>query len=360
MKKFIFSIIVILLILIAADRLLKIVEINSAKKELQARQSANQILTAKELQDYASATQFRLEPYTVFGLKPNFKSDTVNVNSLGLRGREIEKKGENTYRIIVLGGSAVFGGEVQNDNLTFCAVLEKELNNSKKLNNKNIEVVNAGVPAYMSMQELILLENKLLDLKPDMVIVFDGYNDVITSLKRDPRPNHPWWFSEIEKVYYTSISKLFMEKRLKKYRPTKMLLNWLENKKNKVENYQENHSAVEYYGRNLNMICHLCESYGMNTVVVFQPVLFFKKNITNNERKILEGDKTNYLKIAEKMCAKMRDAAEEKAALCGAQFIDGSSIFDDVKDDMFIDEVHFNQNGHNLIGRALSAKISSK
>ncbi|NQT22641.1 MAG: SGNH/GDSL hydrolase family protein [Candidatus Omnitrophica bacterium] len=357
MKSIIITTVAVLVIIISADRLLKLYENHVARQDIQKQCALNPGISAKQQVDYNRATQFRLEPYTVFGLKPNFKSDTVNINSLGLRGEGIQKERDDCYRIVVLGGSAVFGGSVSDDNHTFCKLLEKQI---KREANANVEVINAGIPAFISMQELILFEDKIIELKPDLVIVFDGFNDALTILKREKRPNYPWWFSEIEKIYYTSISRLFMEKRLRKYRPTKHLINWLDKRKNKGILYTVVPEAVDFYKRNLDMICHLAESYNIDVLLVFQPMAIYKKNLTENEKKIIRNLDSNYTKALSEMCNAEKEAMAYVAAKNNVSFADGASFFTGIHQNIFIDEVHFNQLGHEITAESLYEILCDK
>ena len=99
-----------------------------------------------------------------------------NLNSEGFRGPEFSKdKPDNTYRIIAVGGSTTFGSGVTNEN-TWPKILEKKLQNLSI--GKNIEVINAGIPAITSFNESKLIKEKLIHYKPDLIIVYDGMNDV--------------------------------------------------------------------------------------------------------------------------------------------------------------------------------------
>jgi len=356
MKKFLYAVIIVLAIAILADRLLKVYEKTEAARETGLQRSANPVLTAKQLEDYAAAAEYRLMPYMVFGLKPNFRSDTVNVNSLGLRGGEIKKKKESCYRIVVIGGSAVFGGSVPGDEMTFCGLLEKDL---KIKYGKNIEVINAGVPAFISMQELILLEDKIIAMEPDMIVIFDGFNDVLTILKREKRPNYPWWFSEIERIYYKSITKLFLEKRLQKYRPTKHILKWINKMKEKTREtrYDINTEQIAFYRRNLDLMCHLAGSYGIKVVLVFQPVIMYKEFASPAEREMISSLDQDYLEALVKMCDLAKVSMREVARDNNVSFIDGTKFFNGSKEYIFIDEVHFNQRGNKIVADLLADRI---
>ena len=114
--------------------------------------------------------------YTTMGLEPNQHSQTININSDGFRGPEISKeKQDNTYRIIVVGGSTTFGSGVKDDE-THPAHLQK-IFDSKELDFK-VEVINGGVPGAWSENEIRFIKEKMIDYEPDLFIVYDGVNDI--------------------------------------------------------------------------------------------------------------------------------------------------------------------------------------
>ncbi|MDD4201865.1 MAG: SGNH/GDSL hydrolase family protein [Candidatus Omnitrophica bacterium] len=107
---------------------------------------------------------------------PNYKNGLTSHNSLGYRGEEFSiKKPEGVFRIAILGGSTVYTEQVKDDTKTFPYLLEQIL--KKKYGYANVQVINAGVPGYNSWESLINLEFRVLDLSPDMVIIYHGVND---------------------------------------------------------------------------------------------------------------------------------------------------------------------------------------
>lgn len=93
-----------------------------------------------------------------------------SINSKGVRDREFEiPKPADVFRIIVLGDSVTFGTEYPLE-LTYPKILEKLLNKNPE-SNLRFEVLNAGVCSYNAVQKVLLLQNKLLDYDPDMVIL---------------------------------------------------------------------------------------------------------------------------------------------------------------------------------------------
>ena len=86
----------------------------------------------------------------ILSLIPNQHLKTVNINSDGFRGSELET--DYTYRVFVIGGSTVFGAGLPSDEFTIPSKLEKLLNEQE---NKT-EVINAGISSITSFEELYL------------------------------------------------------------------------------------------------------------------------------------------------------------------------------------------------------------
>ena len=58
------------------------------------------------------------------------------------------------------------------------------------------EVVNAGVPAWTTTHERILIENKLIDLQPDIIIMISGANDAHWALLETEDITEFWAYSD--------------------------------------------------------------------------------------------------------------------------------------------------------------------
>ncbi len=120
-----------------------------------------------------------IENYDPFLQSKLAKTDNLNVNSLGFRGEEITKeKPQDTFRIVVLGGSTVLNREVPFEK-NAVRLLEKKLR--VHYPEKKIEVINAGKDAYTSEHSLIQYLFKIRDLHPDLIIMWHGVNDMFAS-----------------------------------------------------------------------------------------------------------------------------------------------------------------------------------
>lgn len=116
---------------------------------------------------------------------PKYRRGKTYHNSLGYRNREFPvKKPEGAFRIVVLGGSSTYTIKVNDNEKTFTAQLEKILRD--KYGYDGVEVINAGAGGYNSWESLINLEFRVLDIEPDLIIVYHGTNDVHARLV-DPK-----------------------------------------------------------------------------------------------------------------------------------------------------------------------------
>jgi len=98
----------------------------------------------------------------------------VRINSLGLRDREYSKeKPKGTFRIVMLGDSVAFGAGCPQE-----ADFESLLEQGMAVDGYNVEVLNLGVPGYNVVMEAGYLAYKGLALKPDLVLVVIGPNDL--------------------------------------------------------------------------------------------------------------------------------------------------------------------------------------
>jgi len=114
-------------------------------------------------------------PYLLSVPRPNGSWGYYEVNSLGYRGPEFNySKPSNTFRVVALGGSTTWGYAVDNAH-TYPRELERALNHD---GSARFEVINAGMPGHNSAENLIKLHLRVLDLEPDMIIIYQAYNDL--------------------------------------------------------------------------------------------------------------------------------------------------------------------------------------
>jgi lysophospholipase L1-like esterase len=152
--------------------------------ELGARLWLNYLATPDQYDRYVLFTSidpkefaWTPHPYLVYSPTPNYKKGQTSHNSLGYRNDEFPlEKPKNVFRIVALGGSSTYDVSIDDNQKIFTAQLEKLL--KEQYGYQNVEVINAGVPGYNSWEMLTNLEFRVLDLDPDLVIIYEGTNDV--------------------------------------------------------------------------------------------------------------------------------------------------------------------------------------
>jgi uncharacterized protein YjbI with pentapeptide repeats len=111
-------------------------------------------------------------------------SNQIYINRDGFRGPEITKqKPPNTYRIFVVGGSTTFGSGIR-DNETAPYFLQKMFDENKT--NFKVQVINAGIGSAFSQDETEMVKQRLISYKPDLILVYDGYNDFLSEINLNP------------------------------------------------------------------------------------------------------------------------------------------------------------------------------
>ncbi len=107
----------------------------------------------------------------------------IHIDRDGFRGGEVSAtKASGTVRVMAIGSSTTFDPSVSGDAAAWPARLQGELN--KLLPGRPTEVINAGVPGYHVIEDLIRLETELFRYRPDVVILYEGHNDLFGALRR--------------------------------------------------------------------------------------------------------------------------------------------------------------------------------
>ena len=139
--------------------------------------------------------RYSLVPGLVYEMKPAFSiidshEVVVRTNAFGMRDDEYTlEKPEDVFRICLIGDSVSFGMYLPLEK-TFAKLLEKRLNAQ---DTGKFEVLNFAVAGYNSSQEAVTLKEKVLNFKPDMVIVAfcpndDSYTDGLGAMSRAYSP----------------------------------------------------------------------------------------------------------------------------------------------------------------------------
>ncbi|HIA36389.1 MAG TPA: hypothetical protein EYN89_06525, partial [Flavobacteriales bacterium] len=142
---------------------------------------------------------FEPKPYVMYGGRPNYEK----LNKLGYVEEAPSKtKPPDEFSIFLLGGSTVYAG-----NPTISKLLENTFHNNGF---PNVRCYNWGIPASTSGMELARIVYEIYDYTPDLIIMYNGGNDLMINLWADPRPGFPF-------NYFIYENNPLLEKDVAKY-----------------------------------------------------------------------------------------------------------------------------------------------
>jgi len=220
----------------------------------------------------------------------------IEKNSEGFRGPEFSKeKPENYYRILMIGGSTLFGWGVL-DHQTIPYYFQTLFDNSDI--NYKVEVINFGIPGISSPGEVHTLKTKLLFFEPDLIIVYEGWNDAYDFFTLNKASSSPSQWKD----------------------------RWIE-------------------------ICKLGKQNAFKTMILLQPLINTGNKILTQQEilKVVNPHKrvvgpTLYLQYAEQL-----DAMNEQCAVSA----DLRAVFDNIEEPIFYDFGHMGPLGNKIIAEKI-------
>lgn len=306
-------------------------------------------------------------PYTMFGGVPNSQiTDTEKLNSKGYRGMEPSVvKNQYEYRIFMLGGSTGFEGEPPIANL-----LENEF---KKNGFTNVNVFNYGVAAGVSGMELARIVFEISDLSPDLIVMYNGVNDILGPFKYDPRPGYPMQFMVLEnnpllvsdiKQYHVFSLVAFGSSMFRLFFPSYFLKEFIpidEMRKNAGYNTEEwRNSIAEIYVDNILKAHKVSNAFGADFIAFFQPLVYFKDHLSDVEYKnvhnaVFQRDGAFCIDMRKRIFSKIEIAKKNSPV----KIIDLSDIYDNVPEQVFIDFAHTVQESKIIVAKEIYKNISN-
>ncbi len=308
-------------------------------------------------------------PYLLWRAIPHRKTGVVNINSQGFRGEEWPSASKKIFRVILLGASAAWGYGASSDKATISSYMEDELNSLFKKKNINIpvEVLNAATNGYNSTQEFIFWKD-MNYYQPDLVIHYNGYSDIYigsfgwkkgSPLQLIPESYITYDRFKVAKEIVTQIINELLEK-IYLYRSIKYRLGYYQEEKRGVFNNID--EITETYTNNMRIVSYLAQKMNIPTIVVLQPNLFTKeKNLSMEEKKLLEEYVLKYPSLNQYVSQAQKSFNNQLEILARQQnlnYIDGSSFFNEVKENIYFDTVHNSDNGYKIIADKIVQRIT--
>jgi hypothetical protein len=287
------------------------------------------------------------EKTNVYTLEPNQHKETVNINNYGFRGSEISKiKDDETYRIFVVGGSTTISLRAPSDEQTHPGFLQKLFDKSEL--NFPIEVINAGTPSFASSQELSIIKNKIVDFQPDLVIVYDGSNDL----------NLPYGYTPTKSSFKASLTDGF-NRYLSFWETVPILYHAFNNSSHeKIHTFDSStiESKVKLWKENIHSICEIGNEEDFDVIILLQPILGTgNKKLTEyeqNQYNLFQHEKVlqSYEKFSNELINLDESCTEVK---------DFRNIFDSYDETIYFDNTHVTYQANQIIAQNIFDLIYS-
>jgi len=273
--------------------------------------------------------------------EPKQHMKTININNEGFRGSEIQReKSEDTYRIFMVGGSTIFGYGTSSDYDTIPAHLQEKFN---QLNlEKRVEIINSGINGYNSNDEMNLVKNKLVHYDPDLVIIFDGSNDMFRAYNGTLNAHD---LGDVGYIY---------RKYFQFYKTLDVINNVMDKPKNPIYNEVWSGGKIELGDRaeiwknNMLKICKTGNQNGFKTLILLQPFMGTgDRSLTQFEKKLFNNQVLKPYPNALSEYSLFADNIDDLKNSCTAAY-DLRNGLDKAKGEVYFDKWH-NWQTHNRV-----------
>jgi len=195
-------------------------------------------------------------------------AETAQINSLGFRGPDFEaSKPPDTFRIITLGGSSTFGFH-NSDTGTYPFQLQQRL--LEPVNGLRIEVLNAGFPYYTTATIRSLLEEELVEFRPDLLTLYTAYNDASWPLSLNPATRLVFWLQQHSIIYLVMKETVLTDQRI--YKIQGRVRKWFPSKVDTAKLDATVDAVADRYRENVEAIISMARDHDIAVVLIRQPM----------------------------------------------------------------------------------------
>ncbi len=277
----------------------------------------------------------------------------VSINSLGFRGPEIAiLKPPGTVRIAVLGDSTVFGLEASCDAAVWVERMVARLRESGS--GGGFDAINAGVPGYTLAVSAEQLTRDIAPIEPDVVIVNQLTADIAAHSRR-----------QFRSVALSSDSPSSLTKFLEghsvlvnvfRQNTTALTAKFIPHRR---QDRLDDRGFAEYADR-LAHVVDTCRSRGWRIVLATCPRSFGDPSSSTDQHVLaataLANNPSLSLKGLNDAFDRYNEVIRRTARTHGVAIVDLDRLVPR-GDRYFVDAVHLNDAGHDLVGRLIAEAL---
>ncbi|MBD2148542.1 SGNH/GDSL hydrolase family protein [Pseudanabaena sp. FACHB-1277] len=345
----------------------------------------------------AGKLRVRRSPLLGYELLPDQNSEFWQVNAQGFRQDSAVPldKPANEIRVFLMGGSTAFTNMAEQNQKALAFKIEKLLNDRVRAQNSNPErfkpketpyfadqiesmqalpprirdgsyrVIAAAVPGYASGNELALLAHRVMAYSPNALVVLDGYEDMrspsnqvakeignIDQLLRDPIAQYRQHQGQ---QFSNWLNSLYLVKAWQKWVAPASVTTFSSDYQvfsadQLSKDANESQARLNRYLVNVQQMAKLANNIPM--ILVLQPEITGKlKSLTTDEENILQALGNDY---RDRAIASYQLANQSLNGKLGAtKFLNFYQLFQDSKQQAFIDPIHLTEVANDLVAKRL-------
>ncbi|MES2177504.1 MAG: SGNH/GDSL hydrolase family protein [Gemmatimonadota bacterium] len=312
------------------------------------------------------------KPY-VYLRNPSFTGRVVSVDTAGHRTTtQTLRTGTKPLDVYFFGGSTAWGW-LQRDSFTIASEM------ARRFSSANVRVTNFGVPGFVFTQELLELQLQLrAGHVPDVVVFYDGVNDVWATLQDDVagltenEANRARDFAEGRRRVADSVHGVFSDvkalgraglvlgdrlrfvKRLRGRRPPYPA---------RISADSATNSTWHVYAETARIAESLAQRYGFTIVYVWQPSLLSSRKRQTAREGWLVGDFADSVfgtRFRDVMLAIPAPLTREMANVAPGRFLDLTTLFDRDTGEVYVDVYgHTYESANPVLVEAMRPLLSS-
>jgi hypothetical protein len=326
-------------------------------------------------------------PYVYFLMSP-IKSAYININDDGIRAtwhppRPASQEGIRPLRIFVFGGSTMFGDNARDD-YTIASFIARSLAAGARV---PVDVINFGQEGFSNTQEALLLAEQLRQGNtPDLVIFYDGINEIATAFENHApgltfdELSRSREFNLLNADHRPQLSR-FALYNLVRYSYAGLTAEWLADRflsqlsydirtrlanarfraaglppTTETANAQLADGVVNTYLFNKRAIETLARRHGFHCLFFWQPVLFEKNRLSTFEKTLVENqdrDFPGYRDFFRQTYARLREVSTRD------NVVDLSRVFSDTDVSYYTDEAHLIEAGNRVVVAAMLPQVQA-
>ena len=222
---------------------------------------------------------------------------------------------------------------------------------------KTVASLNLAESGARHSNMLIRFLHEVIELHPDYAVFLDGFNE-FNSVRYGGAPEDDFYWTAGVKDRVQNPLKFFRDKLIEKSRLAELIalktgfINSARLPPSHVDAKLID-QAAEYYVKMRNYTQVMCEAYRIKCIFIIQPTALVENTPGASAKAVIRAHQMNF-KADTEIYRTGYDYILRKA---GSKVMDASHLFEG-KDNVYLDVVHFNKVGSELIGKLIHSAVN--